>query len=64
MSIYEEMNDNHKNMLNHFNKAKAAGYLPAFYSFADYLMLELMRTDYFKHKPEVTLLDFYPEGSA
>ena len=63
MSIYDDMVKNRESMVEHFKKAKATGYLPRFYSFDDYLILELMRAEYFKDRPEATLVDFYSEGS-
>jgi len=62
MSMYDDMVKNRESMVEYFKKAKDNGFLPAFYSFDDYLILELMRSNYFEDDLQVKLLDFYKEG--
>ena len=60
MSRYDEMVENRKSLLTYYKKAKHNGFLPAFYSFDDYLVSELMQVNYFnKKKTQHKLLDFY-----
>ena len=61
MSMYDDMVKNRESMVEYFKKAKANGFLPAFYSFDDYLILELMRSNYFEDDLQIKLLDFYKE---
>ena len=61
MSMYDDMVKNREALVSHYKKARENGFLPSFYSFDDYLILELMRTNYFEDTNQMSLLDFYTE---